>query len=65
MPQELDKIIGELKKKSSSGIIAPFNFRERNIDAEISKKELLSLCSNEDFMHHIKSMLEVSKIDLL
>jgi len=64
-PQEIDKIIEELKKKSLSGIISPFDFRERKDAAEISKKELLSLFSNEDFMNHIKSMLEVSKIDLL
>lgn len=63
--QEIDKIIEELKKKSSSGIISPFDFRERNDAAEISKKELKSLCSNEDFMNHIKSMLEISKTNKL
>jgi hypothetical protein len=55
---EIDKIIEELKKKSTSGIISPFDFRERYEIAEMSKKELLSLCSNEDFMNHIKSLLE-------
>jgi len=58
---EIDKIIEELKKKSSSGIISPFDFRERNDAAEIAKKELLSLCSNEDFINHIKSMVAISK----
>jgi len=62
---EIDKIIEGLKKKSSSGIISPFDFRERNDTAEIVKKELLSLCSNEDFMNHIKSMLEISKTNKL
>ncbi len=62
---EIDKIIEGLKKKSSSGIISPFDFRERNDAAEIVKKELLSLCSNENFMNHIKSMLEISKTNKL
>ncbi len=61
--QEIDKIIKELKKKSSSGIISPFDLRERNDVAEIAKKELLSLCANEDFMNHIKSLSEISKTD--
>ncbi len=63
--QEIDKIVEELKKKSSSGIISPFDFREKNDVAELAKKELLSLCSNEDFMNHIKSMLKTSKKNIL
>lgn len=63
--QEIDKIVEELKKKSSSGIISPFDFRERNDAAEFAKKELLSLCSNDAFMIHIKSMIEISKINIL
>ncbi|MFX1378785.1 MAG: hypothetical protein ACFFA4_06790 [Promethearchaeota archaeon] len=59
--KEIDKIIEELKKKSSSGIISPFNFREKNDMAETAKKELHAICSNEDFMNHIKSMLITSK----
>ena len=59
--QEIDKVIEELKKKSSSGIISPFDFRERQDAAEAAKKELLSLCSNEDFMTHIRKISEISK----
>ncbi|TET56065.1 MAG: hypothetical protein E3J52_12490 [Promethearchaeota archaeon] len=62
---EIDKIIEELKKKSASGIISPFDFRERQDAAEMSKKELLSLGSNEEFMNHIKSMFEISKTNPL
>jgi len=62
---EVDKIIEELKKKSSSGIISPFDFRERNDAAEIVKKQLVTLCSNEDFINHIKSMLDISKTNFL
>jgi hypothetical protein len=62
---EIDKIIEGLKEKSSSGIISPFDFRERNDAAEILKKELMSLCSDEGFMNHIKLLLEISKTDKL
>ena len=62
---EIDKITEKLKKKSSSGIISPFDFRERNDIAESVKKKLTTLCSNEDFMNHIKSMLDISKTDIL
>ncbi|MFX1243041.1 MAG: hypothetical protein ACFFA7_17480 [Promethearchaeota archaeon] len=63
--QEIDKIIEELKKKSSSGIISPFDFREKNDTAEIAKKELLSLYSNEVFMNNLKSMLKTSKKNIV
>ena len=63
--QEIDKIIEELKKKSSSGIISPFDFRERQNAAEAAKKELLSLCSNEDFMSHIRKISEILKKNIL
>ncbi|MFW9970320.1 MAG: hypothetical protein ACFFDF_08980, partial [Candidatus Odinarchaeota archaeon] len=63
--QEIDKVIEELKKKSSSGIISPFDFREKNDTAEIAKKELLSLCSNDVFMNHLKSMLKTSKKNIV
>jgi hypothetical protein len=63
--QEIDKIVEELKKKSSSGIISPFDFRERNDTAELAKKELIAIFSNEDFMNHIKSMLKTSKKNIL
>jgi hypothetical protein len=65
LTQEIEKIVEELKKKSSSGIISPFDLRERNDAAELAKKELLSLCSDEAFMTHIKSMIEVSKTNIL
>jgi len=64
-PNEINKIIEELKKKSASGIISPFDFRERSDTAEIAKKELSSLCANADFMNHIKSLLEISKTNPL
>ncbi|MFX0039452.1 MAG: hypothetical protein ACFFAB_08985 [Candidatus Heimdallarchaeota archaeon] len=63
--QEIDKIVEELKKKSSSGIISPFDFREKNDSAEMAKKELLSLCSNEDFMNHIKFLIEIKNTNIL
>ncbi|NVM34593.1 MAG: hypothetical protein HWN81_03295 [Candidatus Lokiarchaeota archaeon] len=63
--QEIDKIIEELKKKSSSGIISPFDFRERKDAAEIAKKELSSLCLNKDFINQINSMLEILKTNIL
>ena len=62
--QEIDKIIEELKKKSSSGIISPFDFIERNDAAELAKKELTNICTNEDFMNHIKSMVTISKTNI-
>jgi len=63
--QEIGKIIEELKKKSSLGIISPFDLRERNDAAEMAKKELSSLYTNENFMNHIKSMLEISNRNIL
>ncbi|MFW9988945.1 MAG: hypothetical protein ACFFC3_09840, partial [Candidatus Odinarchaeota archaeon] len=63
--QEIEKIVEELKKKSSSGILSPFEFRERSDDAEIAKKELSSLCTNDDFLIHIKNMLEASEKGIL
>ena len=63
--QEIDRVIDELKKKSSSGIISPFDFRERQDAAEVAKKELISLGSNEDFMTHIRNISEISKKNTL
>ncbi len=63
--QEIDKIVEELKKKSASGILSPFEFRERSDDAEIAKKELSSLCMNDDFLIHTKNMVEVSEKTIL
>ncbi|MFX1573551.1 MAG: hypothetical protein ACFFB0_12445 [Promethearchaeota archaeon] len=60
--QEIDKIISQLKEKSLSGILSPFEFREKNESAEMSKKELLNLYSNEDFTLHIKAIGEISEV---
>ncbi len=57
--EEIDKIIEELKKKSSSGIISPFDLREKNDAAELAKKELMAICSDEKFMNNINSMLKI------
>ncbi|MFX1567498.1 MAG: hypothetical protein ACFFCV_03925 [Promethearchaeota archaeon] len=62
---EINKVTESLKEKSSSGIISPFDFRERNEKAEIVKKELLFLCSDEGFMTHIKNMIEIAKTEIL
>jgi hypothetical protein len=62
--KEIDKIIKELKGKSKSGLISPFDFRERSDAAEDSKKELTTLSSNQEFVNHVKTMLEASKIDI-
>ncbi len=61
-PREMDKILDELKKKSESGIISPFEFKERNDAATDIKKELSNLCQKQEFLHHLNSMLEVSKL---
>ncbi|MBN1802516.1 MAG: hypothetical protein JW891_13475, partial [Candidatus Lokiarchaeota archaeon] len=59
--QEIDKIVDELKKKSETGIISPFDLKERNDAAVDSKKELNDLISNEQFMEHLNKMLDNSK----
>ena len=63
--QEIDKIVNKLKEKSSSGILSPFEFREKNDAAEISKKELLNLCSNDEFTNHIKVLREMSEVTII
>jgi len=63
--QEIDKIVNKLKEKSSSGILSPFEFREKNDAAEISKKELLNLCSNDEFTNHIKVLREMSQVTII
>ena len=60
--QEIDNVIEKLKEKGSSGIISPFEFREKNDTAENAKKELLYLYSDEQFTNHLKSLVEISKI---
>lgn len=62
--QEIDKIINQLKEKSSSGILSPFEFREKNDAAEMSKKKLLNLCSNDEFTNHIKILREMSEVKI-
>ena len=63
--QEIDNVLEKLKEKSASGIISPFEFKERNDAAEMVKKELSLLCSNDDFVNHIRSLLEISKTHIL
>ncbi|UCC20711.1 MAG: hypothetical protein JSV62_05345 [Promethearchaeota archaeon] len=62
--QEIDKTVEKLKNKSSSGVISPFDLREKNDAAEMAKKELSLLYTNEDFMNHVKSMLEISSMNI-
>ncbi len=61
--KEIEKIFEELKKKSESGIISPFDLKERNDAAEDAKKELNKLVINEEFMTYLKEMLKISKLD--
>lgn len=62
--QEIDKVIEKIKEKSASGILSPFEFHEKKDAAEMSKKELRSLSSNDGFNNHIKSLQESSKISI-
>ncbi|MHA2326627.1 MAG: hypothetical protein ACXACB_14565, partial [Promethearchaeota archaeon] len=59
---EIDKVIEKLKGKSSSGILSPFEFKEKQDAAEMLKKELVVLNSDEEFIKHINSLLEMSEI---
>ncbi|MFX1273721.1 MAG: hypothetical protein ACFFBP_11310 [Promethearchaeota archaeon] len=63
-PQEINKILEELKKKTGTGIISPFEFKERNDAADDAKKELSILCENQEFVDHLNTMLEISNIDI-
>ncbi|MHA2180287.1 MAG: hypothetical protein ACXAAH_02555 [Promethearchaeota archaeon] len=63
--KEIDKIIKQLQEKSSSGILSPFEFREKNDAAEMIKKELITLCSDEVFKSHINMLLKMSEVDIL
>ncbi|MFW9874359.1 MAG: hypothetical protein ACFFG0_14735 [Candidatus Thorarchaeota archaeon] len=60
--KEIDKIVKKLEEKSSTGILSPFEFKEKYDAAEMLKKELLSLCNNEQFINHIKVLREMSTI---
>ncbi|HEA70856.1 hypothetical protein LCGC14_0545460 [marine sediment metagenome] len=57
--QKIDEIVEKLKEKSSSGILSPFEFREKNDAAEKSKKFLLELISNEDFISHVENLIKM------
>ncbi|MFX1345232.1 MAG: hypothetical protein ACFFAI_08985 [Promethearchaeota archaeon] len=61
---QIDKIINQLKEKSSSGILSPFEFKMKNDAAEILKKELLNLCSNDEFTNHIKGLIEMAEVTI-
>ena len=62
--KEIDKVVNQLKEKSSSGILSPFEFREKNYASEISKKVLLNLCSGDEFTNHIKVLREMSGVTI-
>jgi len=62
--QKIDDIVEKLKGKSSSGILSPFEFREKNDAAEQSKKLLLDLISNEDFTLHIEKLIKMSEVTI-
>ncbi|MHA2220267.1 MAG: hypothetical protein ACXACY_30690 [Candidatus Hodarchaeales archaeon] len=59
---EIEKVIEKLKTKSSSGILSPFEFKEKQDAAEMLKKELVELNSDEEFINHINSLIEMSEI---
>jgi antitoxin component HigA of HigAB toxin-antitoxin module len=62
--QEIDKIIKQLQEKSSSGILSPFEFREKNDAAEMIKKELITLCSDNEFARHINMLMKMSEVSI-
>jgi len=62
--QEIDKIIKQLQEKSSSGILSPFEFREKNDTAEMIKKELITLCSDDEFVSHIYMLMKMSEVSI-
>jgi len=62
--QEIDKVIEKIKEKSASGILSPFEFHEKKDAAEMSKKELRNLSSNDEFNNHIKLLKESSKVSI-
>ncbi|MFX0082632.1 MAG: hypothetical protein ACFE94_12860 [Candidatus Hodarchaeota archaeon] len=62
--QEIDKILNQIKEKSSSGILSPFEFKEKNDAAETLKKELQNLCSNDEFTNHIKDLTAMSEVTI-
>jgi len=60
--KEIDKVLEKLKEKSASGLLSPFEFKEKNDAAEMLKKELTQLSLDEEFIGHVKSLLEMSEI---
>ena len=62
--QEIDKIIKQLQEKTSSGILSPFELREKNDAAEMIKKELLTLSMDEEFASHIEMLMKMSEIKI-
>ena len=62
--QEIDKIIKQLQEKSSSGILSPFEFREKKDAAELIKKELKSLSLDSEFTIHIKMLMKMSEVSI-
>jgi hypothetical protein len=63
--QEIDKVLNQLKEKSASGILSPFEFKEKSDAAEMLKKELINLCSNDDFTNHIKDLRAMSEVTII
>ncbi|GAG64595.1 unnamed protein product [marine sediment metagenome] len=62
--QEIDKIIKQLQEKTSSGILSPFELREKNDAAEMIKKELLTLSMDEEFASHIEMLMKMSEVKI-
>ena len=62
--QEIDKIIKQLQEKTSSGILSPFEFGEKNDAAEMIKKELLTLSMDEEFASHIENLMKMSEVKI-
>jgi hypothetical protein len=61
---EIDKIIKQLQEKSSTGILSPFEFQEKNDAAEMIKKELIILCSDIEFTSHIKMLMKMTEVSI-
>jgi hypothetical protein len=62
--QVIDKIIKQLQEKSSAGILSPFEFREKNDAAEIIKKELITLYSDDELISHINMLIKMSEVNI-
>jgi len=62
--QKIDEIVKQLQEKSTSGILSPFEFREKNDASEIIKKELITLCSDDEFASQVKMLMKMSEVSL-